>query len=126
MNIQKIEVEHDEPVHCPHCNQRILSMDEADAERGENMSPCPHTLFICHDCGFEYRSALYDQLKGIKGLSNDEIPSGDGWDAYTSELGLHGAIKLASYAPAPSFFGVYVGIAPTDSVAPVGIPLPPS
>ena len=89
-------------------------MDEEDAAKGENMTPCPHTLFICHDYGFEYRSADYNKLKGIEGLNNDEIPIEEGWDHYTNSLELNGAIKLAGYAPAPSFFGFYIGIAPVD------------
>lgn len=115
MSIQKVEIESDSPFDCPHCGLRVVSVEQVDAERETNMTPCPHTLFICHDYGFEYRSELYDQKKGIEGLSSDEICLEEGWDLYTDKLDLEGAVKFASYAPAPSFFGVYVGFAPSKS-----------
>jgi len=115
MSIQKIEIEHNRPFHCPHCGARVVSLDEVDNEKGPSITPCPHTLFICSDEGFEYRSEIYDSLKEIGGLSNDEIGVEESWDNYTDQLELEGATKFASYVPAPSGFGVYVGFAPNKS-----------
>lgn len=115
MSIQKVEIEHKSPINCPHCGTRVVSLDEVDTEGGPSITPCPHTLFICHDEGFEYRSETYDTKKGIGGLSNDEIRAEEGWDHYTDQLELDGAIKFASYVPAPSGYGVYVGFAPSKS-----------
>ena len=97
------------PVCCPFCKQVVL---QEDAEQAA-VDPCPHTLFIATDEGFEFRSGRYDGLKGITGVEDRDIPLGDdGWDGYTDRLCCPGAVKIASYIPAPSGFGCYLGFAP--------------
>lgn len=79
------------------------------------MTPCEHTLFIATDAGFEHRSERFDRLMGITGVDADDLDTGDrSWDAYTDELRCADAVKFASYLPAPSGFGVYVGFAPLE------------
>ena len=77
---------------------------------------CDHTLFVATDYGFAYRSSEFNRLVG---LPDDGEPEPDllasnkhGYDGYTSALSIPGAIKIASYTPAPSFFGVFYGFAP--------------
>jgi hypothetical protein len=83
-----------------------------DAEE-TSVDPCPHTLFIATDEGFEFRSGRYDALKGIVGVEDQSIPlDGHGWDGYTDQLCCPGAVKIALYTPAPSGLGCYVGFAP--------------
>ena len=112
MKIQKVEVGSDSPIHCVFCGQRILSMAVEDAEARENITPCPHTLFVCHDDGFEYRSAKFDAAMGISGINDEDIDTGGslGWDGFTDKLEMPFSIKVTSYAPAPSGLGVYVGL----------------
>ncbi|MBL8462626.1 MAG: hypothetical protein JNL20_08910, partial [Thauera sp.] len=52
--IQRTELEtyYYTPVHCPFCGVRVMGADPSDETR---ITACPHTLFIAHDTGFEYR-----------------------------------------------------------------------
>lgn len=113
MKIQRVEVEDGAAIFCLYCGQRIVSMDDQDFENDANITPCPHTLFVCHDEGFEYRSSGFDEAMGISGVEDDDIETPDttGWDGYTDQLEVPYAIKIASYAGAPSGFGFYVGLA---------------
>ena len=55
--IQRIEINtnYNTPIHCPFCGQKVIDLDSDNS--GEAWcEPCPHTLFIAHDMGFEYRS----------------------------------------------------------------------
>ena len=36
-------------VHCPFCGKLIV-----DVERGEDVNPCEHTLFVAHDEGLSF------------------------------------------------------------------------
>lgn len=113
MKIQKIEIEDGAAIYCIFCGQRIVSMDDEDFEDGTNITPCLHTLFVCHDEGFEYRSSAFDEAMGISGVDDNDIETPDetGRDGYTDQLEMPYAIKIASYAGAPSGFGFYVGLA---------------
>jgi hypothetical protein len=95
------------PLHCPVCGQCILT---GTGDNQDVLNPCKHTLFIANDAGFEYRSNIFDKVKGIEGAKLNQIVIGDqGCDRFTDSFALKNTIKFAFYEPAPSFFGVYVG-----------------
>ena len=111
--IQRVEIRSDDyPVHCPFCGAKAIA--GGDSEKVINQF-CEHVLFMAHDEGFEYRSSRFDALMGIIGMDGDEIDFGDkGVDGYTDKLELVDSVKFALYQPAPSFFGAYVGFAPSE------------
>jgi hypothetical protein len=95
---------------CPLCGHRIKPMVSFDLDsqiEGE-ISPCPHTLFIATDDGFDYRSPLYDHVAGIVGLEDDEIEM-ENMDDFTDAPVMEGAFKFATYLPSPSLQGAYFG-----------------
>ena len=109
-----VEVANNTPIHCPYCGQEVMNVENAH-EREDYYSACPHTLFVAHDEAFEYRSKRFDAAVGITGVENDDIDLPEqGIDGLTSQVTMDGAVKFASYVPAPSFFGTYVGFAPAD------------
>ena len=111
--IQRVEILTDEyAVHCPFCGAMAITAGDS----GEVIEAfCEHTLFMAHDHGFEYRSVRFDEAMGITGVDSDDIDVGDkGLDGYTDKVELVDSVKFALYQPAPSFFGAYVGFAPTD------------
>lgn len=104
------------PVHCPFCGTRVMGADPVDETR---ITACAHTLFIAHDTAFEYRSPRFDENVNIDGLSDTEIEArwsqeDGGIDAFTNQVTLADAIKVAAYAPAPSAYGSYYGFAPIE------------
>lgn len=104
------------PVHCPFCGTRVMG---ADPEDETGITACPHTLFIAHDTAFEYRSGRLDKNLDLDGLSEREIEekwtaNEGGIDAFTDQVTLADAIKVAAYAPAPSAYGSYYGFAPIE------------
>ncbi len=111
--IQRVEILTDEhPIHCPFCGAQAVSAGDAEEMVTDY---CEHVLFMAHDEGFEYRSSRFDELMGISGMDGDEIELGDkGVDGYTDKLELVDSVKFALYQPAPSFFGAYVGFAPSE------------
>lgn len=114
--IQRVELNHayDSPIHCPFCGACVVDT-EAAADGGEATNPCPHTLFICHDEGFEYRSQRFDENLGLVGVDDDEVEVPEkGYDGLTDTVTITDSIKIAAYVPAPSFFGSYVGFAPAE------------
>jgi hypothetical protein len=96
------------PLHCPYCGQLVFRMDlEVDDEAV--VAPCPHTLFIACDDGFDYRSAKFAALTKLpEDWDDDELPD-NGIDGLTDSLEVAGGIKFASYVPAPCFYGTYYG-----------------
>lgn len=108
--IQRVEFcSHSGPVCCPFCGRIVLPDDPDDPA----VHPCAHTLFIATDEGFEFRSGRFDALMGLEGVEDRDIdPGEDGWDAYTDRVCCPDSIKIASFIPAPSGFGCYVGFAP--------------
>jgi len=101
------------PLHCPFCGTKVLDLEVAQSE--DMVNPCPHTLFIAHDEGFEFRSERFDANVGIAGMDDDDIETPDkGWDGLTDQVTLTDAVKFAAYAPAPVFMGSYIGFAPLD------------
>lgn len=92
-----------------------MKTDFEDDEELIPVNPCPHTLFMAHDEGFEYRSDRFDVNMSLSGIEDDEIETGDkGYDGLTDKVSIADSIKFASYVGAPSFFGSYVGFAPLD------------
>lgn len=114
--IQRVELTHayDHSIHCPFCGVKVVDM-EAGAEGGNPTNPCPHTLFVCHDEGFEYRSPKFDENVGIAGVADEDVKLPDkGYDGLTDKVTIKDSVKFASYVQAPSFFGSYVGFAPEE------------
>ena len=104
------------PVHCPFCGTRVMGADPQDETR---ITACSHTLFIAHDAAFEYRSERLDKNLNLHGLTDREVEErwlreAGGIDAFTNQVTLADAIKVAAYAPAPSAYGSYYGFAPTE------------
>jgi hypothetical protein len=112
-SIQRVEILTDEyPIHCPFCGALAISARNAEEMATEF---CEHVLFMAHDEGFEYRSAKFDSLMGINGVDTYEIKIGEqGFDGYTDRVELVDSVKFALYQPAPSFFGAYIGFAPSS------------
>jgi len=114
--IQRFELNHfyDHPVFCPFCGQKVVDYEAAQEGRSEDMTrPCPHTLFVAHDEGFEYRSQRFDSDLGIEGVEYDDADFPDlGLDELTDRVTVQDSLKVAAYVGAPSGFGSYVGFAP--------------
>ena len=114
--IQRVELNthYDISIHCPFCGTKVLDM-EASQSGSDPVKPCPHTLFVAHDEGFEFRSERFDADLGITGVADDDVDIPEnGKDGLTDQVTITDAIKFASFVPAPSFFGSYVGFAPLD------------
>lgn len=109
--MQRLELPHEtESIHCPYCGQAILAPGPDDVPQIQ--PPCPHTLFVAHDEGIEYRSPTFDRITGLpEHPGDDDLPDG-GLDALTDAIELRGGIKFAIYIPAPVFWGVYYGFWP--------------
>jgi hypothetical protein len=117
-NIQRVELRafYELSLFCPFCGTKVVDM-EAVREGGEGYNPCKHTLFIAHDLDFDYRSPRFDEAKGIKGVSNDELMSAEEFtcvDEFTDEFDITDGLKFASYVGPPSGFGSYVAFAPLE------------
>ncbi|MCB1087503.1 MAG: hypothetical protein KDM63_10695 [Verrucomicrobiae bacterium] len=110
--IQRVELNcYDNPIYCPFCGAVAF---ETDSGKHESMKPCGHVLFLAHDEGFEYRSDRFDAAMDIVGTPDEAIDLGDGgYDGFTNRVSIKDSVKFAIYIPAPSFFGAYVGFAPT-------------
>ena len=109
--IQRVELNefYSASVHCPFCGSKVVRMDEADPKPA---NPCPHTLFVTTDYGFEYRSPRFDEKLGLVNVDEDDIELPEqGIDGLTDGLVTADAVKFASYVGAPSGFGSYVGFA---------------
>jgi len=96
-------------LHCPFCGQRVLTDDPADDD--EMTTPCPHTLFIATDEGFEYRHSRFDENLREQGLDEEKEETLDFSDL-TDKVNLPGAIKFDIFVPMPSGFRTYIGFAP--------------
>ncbi len=112
--IQRIEIttNYSTSIHCPFCGQKVSDVEAGEA--GEAwVKPCPHTLFIAHDEGFEYRSERFNAQLGLPDDDDDiELPE-KGIDGLTDQADFDDGIKFAAYVGAPSFFGSYVGFTST-------------
>ena len=110
-NIQRIELSaYDISIYCPFCGQLII---DQKPDTTNPINPCPHTLFIAHDEGIEYRSTEFDTNLNISGVDTDdlELPEG-GFDELTNQVTIQDSIKIAQYVPPPGFMGSYIGFVP--------------
>lgn len=96
-------------VHCPCCGVCPSSFDEVSEQM--NLNPCPHTLFVADDEGFEYFSPAFREAMGIAPdiEPEDFEPDDVSFDEFTGSLIMPSAVRFAMYVPPPSFFGVYIG-----------------
>ncbi len=125
--IQVIEQEDWEPVVCPFCGfVAYPGADEEDWIFDPQTCVCDHTLFVATDAGFDYRSRAFNASMGLADGRHSEDclrpEQATNIDAYTSTVSIPGSVKFAAYAPAPSFFGIYYGFAP--SAESEGVPEP--
>jgi hypothetical protein len=122
--IQRVEIQQDyaTPIHCCFCGQRVLALgNEQDPPL---IAPCDHTLFVAHDEGFEFLSGRAASNLGAKGytfhrhdsgmfdIANVDPQATVMLDGITDAIDIPDSVKIASYMPAPSFMGAYVGFAP--------------
>ncbi len=107
--MQRVELNHAvDAIHCPFCGHCVLG-ERPGEDHPAYIGPCPHTLFVAHDEGFEFRSDIFNELAGLPDGSGDiDVPE-DGVDSLTDAVELPNSVKFASYVPAPSFFGAYFG-----------------
>ncbi len=114
--IQRVELneKYHVSIHCPFCGAKVVDMEAAEND-GEMANPCPHTLFIAHDEGFEHRDDRFDVNLNIVGVDDEELKLPEkGIDGLTDSVTISDAVKFAAYVGPPSFFGSYVGFAPLD------------
>lgn len=91
-----IEINANENVCCPICNQIIMANDgESSPEE------CPHTLLIATDGGIEFCAESLD-AELLEEQADDST-----WDDVISESDNPKAILIKIYEGAPSFFGAY-------------------
>lgn len=113
--IQRVAINtyYDAPQYCPFCGQLVQDTREEDI----HIEPCPHTLFIATDVGFEYRSPRLDENLGITGISDQELEARSDWvdfESLTNRVTLPDAVNFARYTGAPACMGSYVGFAPIE------------
>lgn len=107
MPISKV-VGDDLPFFCPFCGHQVIVGGDEERE----VDPCEHTLFMCTDHGFEFKSDRLDENLGIKNGDEHSLTefSGD-YDELTDKVTMYGAVKFAHYTPHSSL-GAYIGFAP--------------
>ena len=95
-------------IFCPFCGKEVV---EALPEGDDVIySECPHTLFICTDEGFVYRSGAFDVNLNCLGVEDKDLPLDDsGYDEFTSRCTVESSFKIATYDDPPSNFGFYIG-----------------
>jgi len=115
--IEKIEVQEDEPILCPICDHSVF---DENLEK-PSLSPCSHTIFITtEEAGLEYKTSLFEN--NLKELGIDIEPdamfeSDESWDTVTDKLTINGYIKVTYSNPSPAYAGIYYGFAPVDENA---------
>lgn len=113
--ITRLEIRPFIAIHCPFCGHEVKPLEtfKLGEDPGE-ITPCAHTLFIASDHGYDHRAPLYNKLRGLDPDDDDIDLDEDNMDEFTDKLPLAGSIKIAQYAPAPSFMGTYYGFADQD------------
>jgi hypothetical protein len=97
-----------ESLYCPFCGHCVFGKSQ-DVDYESFLGACPHTFFVAHDEGFEFRSEKFNEIAGIPAdLDESDLPEG-GIDELTDSIELPDSVKFASYVQAPSFFGTYFG-----------------
>ncbi len=92
-------------LHCPFCGKKVIAA--SDLEVGDRLSPCPHTLFVATDLGFEFKGKTLKSL-GLEADSCEQV----GYDSCTDQLPVKDCIKFVIHAAGPTFFVTYVGFCP--------------
>lgn len=121
--IQKVTFPGDEfgpKLHCPFCGHKVI--DQTAPTGAEMTSPCPHTLFITTDEGYEYMAPRFVENLAERGLSPtpDDLETDEeylewdemGYSGVTDRVTLPGAIKFDLYTPPPGGLSAYIGFAP--------------
>src|SRR5262245_56743733 len=114
IEVQSVEINaFDAPLHCPFCGAKVINID-AEAPEGA-LNPCPHTLFIATDAGFDYRSPRIEKQLALLNIDDVEyeLPDG-GYTELAGQLGIHDTIVVESFAPAPFGFASYIALAPAE------------
>jgi hypothetical protein len=108
--IQRVEINtnYGTSVFCPYCGQKVSDTEAGEAGE-EWVIPCPHTLFVAHDEGFEYRSERFNAQLGLPEDDDDIVLPEKGIDGLTDQASFDDAVKFAAYVGPPSLFGSYVG-----------------
>lgn len=115
--IQRVELHafYHVSIFCPFCGAKVIDNEEASSGGDSPTNPCLHTLFVAHDEGFEYRSERFNRERGLAGLDDWDVDTGDmTFDGFTDRTDIPDAPKIAAYAGPPSGFGSYVGFAPVE------------
>jgi len=113
-----------EGVKCPHCGAEIIPGFNRNEDGFEDfgMPPCEHVYLMANDAGITYLSQkVREQLETagfrVDGANGELIEVEDVSKSESLDLGSIGRILdrptaqiLATYAPAPSFDGIYVGL----------------
>lgn len=95
-------------IFCPFCGKEVV---EALPEGDDVIySECPHTIFICTDEGFIYRSSKFDENLSCSGVKDEDLQLEEyGYDGFTDGCTLRSSFKIATYDDPPSSFGFYIG-----------------
>ncbi len=103
-------------IHCPFCGQEVLLRLEK-AQLTNVAAICKHTLFVCDEWQFEFRSGRFNENLGLIAVKDEDIlvPESAGYDSLTNLVTICDAVKFALYAPGPPLVvGKYVGFAPVE------------
>lgn len=90
----------DNNLFCPKCGSQVIK----DNEEIDISKLCKHILFVAHDEGFEY-----SKVKSIITDYEEDDEREESLDEYLTNLDFDNALLIKKYAPAPYFFGSYVG-----------------
>jgi hypothetical protein len=115
--ITVVEPDPSELVKCPFCGCETYPGDKSEEWAFDPQTcVCEHTLFVATDDGFEYRSKRFNEHMGLPDNQESEPGLPDdidgGYDGFTSNVRIPGAVKYACYTPAPGCLGAYFGFTP--------------
>jgi hypothetical protein len=97
-------------IHCPFCGALVKDTSE---NATEHYQPCPHTLFLAHDEGFEYLSDRAAAILGVTSI-DEAMEREESIDELTDLIKVPDSVKFAAYVGPPGGFGDYVGFATLD------------
>lgn len=97
-------------IYCPFCGAIVKDMSE---NAPDPYKPCPHTLFLAHDEGFEYLSDRAMASLGVNSI-DEAMELEESIDEITDMIQVPDSLKFAAYASPPAGFGDYVGFATLD------------
>lgn len=110
--MQRVELcrNYEVSIHCPFCGALVKDMSE---DAAEHYQPCPHTLFLAHDEGFEYMSDRAAASLGVNSI-DEAMEREESIDELTDLIKVPDSVKFAAYVGPPGGFGDYVGFATLD------------